>query len=811
MADKQPTADELKLIEEYLRKAGYAGQDLVDKMVLIKKNAVEFGNSLEDAKEFYGDIKDAASRLASSIKDSINDMSKGNYYTKSMIGGFRSLESIATKFKNDMLDYSTMSKVEIQRNISKIQQNQELLNSLKDQTNLTKQQKAEIASVIEQSKELLKQAEARLEKEKEINKNLGIGGQAFKALSNQLKKLGVDSEVIDDMNKKLRDLAKDGKVTFKDFSKTIKDGLTEAFKDPMVQFAFGLRLVKSGFDDIKKGINAFLEFDKIFVSIARNTGLTADQVKRVTNEAKAANTEIKGTNGVVTDTLYTTEQLAKSFGEVNAQLGLSVDLGAKTLNEFTAMTNQMGLSADEATKIYKLGLLNNMSLEDTNKAIVSGVIATQKQTGVQVNARQVLQEIGKLSAGITAKFQQNPLALAKAVAQAKALGTNLEQVEKVGESLLNFESSIENELKAELLTGKQLNLEKARYAALTGDQATLTQELADQVGSLAEFQGMNVLAQKSLAEAFGMSRDEVAGMLQQQETFSKLGDVSKKSAQEQLEIAKKKGLSETDSLVVNLKQQATSEKIAAAFDSLKAALAGIFEGFKPLLDMMVEFSKHTSLVIGALTLMAGISFAKTIGGLVLMAAQLGLITSFKAAGAAADAASTAAVGAQVAETGALSAANATLTSEKIAQAIATAIANPFVAVAGMVAAAAAVAFIANAALSKPKMANGGIVMPTPGGTDVTVGEAGSHEAIIPLNSPKAGEMLGINKPSSNSTSIDLTPVISIMNEVKNAISSLANRPIYTTITLDGRALGTAVGKQMETGTSQSMNTGYQMA
>ena len=130
MADKQPTADELKLIEDYLRKAGYAGQDLVDKINLVKKSAVEFASALEDAKDFFGGMKDAASRLASSIKDSINDMSKGNYYTKSMIGGFRSLESIATKFKNDMLDYSTMSKVEIQRNISKIKQNQDLLDSL---------------------------------------------------------------------------------------------------------------------------------------------------------------------------------------------------------------------------------------------------------------------------------------------------------------------------------------------------------------------------------------------------------------------------------------------------------------------------------------------------------------------------------------------------------------------------------------------------------------------------------------------------------------------------------------------------------
>jgi hypothetical protein len=813
MADQQPftpNPKDLDLLRKYFKEISDDASSLEDYMRLVSKNANLFSTELGKAREHFGDLGDAASRLASSLRDSINDMSKGNYYTKSMIGGFRSLESIATKFKNDMLDYSTMSKVEIQRNISKIQQNQSLLQSLIDQKHIIGDQAAETASVIKQGEELLRQAIARLEKEKEINKNLGIGGQAFKALSNQLKKLGVDSEVIDDMNKKLRDLAKDGKVTFKDFAKTIKDGLTEAFRDPMVQFALGLRLVKSGFDDIKKGINAFLEYDKIFASTARNAGLTADQVKRVTDEAKAADTAIKGTNGVVTDTLYTTEQLAKAFGEVNAQLGLSVDLGAETLNEFTAMTNQMGLSADEATKIYKLGLLNNMSLEDTNKAIVSGVIATQKQTGVQLNAKQVLQEIGKLSAGITTKFQQNPAALAKAVAQAKALGTTLEQVDKVGESLLNFETSIESELKAELLTGKQLNLEKARYAALTGDQATLTAELANQVGSLADFQNMNVIAQKSLAEAFGMSRDEVAGMLQQQETFNKLGDVSKKSAAEQLEIAKKKGLSETDSLMVNLKQQATSEKIAAAFDSLKSALASVFEGFKPLLDMMVEFSKHTSLVVGALTLMAGISFAKTIGGLVLMAAQLGFISLAKTTGAAADTASAAAMGTQVTEAGALAAEEGVITGEKVAQAAASSIINPIAAIAGIALAAAAAAAIYSA-VKKPKMANGGIVMPTPGGTDVTVGEAGSHEAIIPLNSSKAGEMLGINKPSSNSTSIDLSPMISAINEVKNAVASLANRPIYTTITLDGRVLGTAVGNQMETGTAQNMTTSYKVA
>ena len=54
-------------------------------------------------------------------------------------------------------------------------------------------------------------------------------------------------------------------------------------------------------------------------------------------------------------------------------------------------------------------------------------------------------------------------------------------------ALLNFEQSINAELEAELLTGKQLNLERARAAALNNDMATLAEELKKQNVDLASF------------------------------------------------------------------------------------------------------------------------------------------------------------------------------------------------------------------------------------------------------------------------------------------------------------------------------------
>ena len=54
---------------------------------------------------------------------------------------------------------------------------------------------------------------------------------------------------------------------------------------------------------------------------------------------------------------------------------------------------------------------------------------------------------------------------------------------------------------AELLYGKQINLEKARLYALTGDYEGLTREINKNVGDFNDFSNMNVLQQEKLAQA----------------------------------------------------------------------------------------------------------------------------------------------------------------------------------------------------------------------------------------------------------------------------------------------------------------------
>ena len=180
-----------------------------------------------------------------------------------------------------------------------------------------------------------------------------------------------------------------------------------------------------------------------------------------------------------------------------------------------------------------------------------------------------MEDISKISTATALTLGNNPKKLAEAAFNARALGMNLEQVEKISQSLLDFESSIDAELEAELLTGKEINLEKARTAALNGDISTVASEIAKQTGDAAAFGKMNVLQQEALAKSVGMGREELAKTLQDQAVLNKLKGVEGENAKEKFNnLVKEVGLEEAkkrlgdEELANQIASQSTQEKLA---------------------------------------------------------------------------------------------------------------------------------------------------------------------------------------------------------------------------------------------------------
>ena len=216
-----------------------------------------------------------------------------------------------------------------------------------------------------------------------------------------------------------------------------------------------------------------------------------------------------------------------------ASTGVTAGFTNEQLETTLELTKIMGLENDEAAQALKYSLLSGESQRDITIGILDQVSALETETGIRLDGKKVLKEVLAINGQLAANYGFNNELLAEAVVKVKQFGLTLEQATGIADKLLDFETSISNEIEAELLTGKQLNLEQARYLALTGDVAGAASEVRKQVGSAAEFTKLNRIQQESLADAVGLTVDELANSLREQEVLQALGAENIKQLAEQ--------------------------------------------------------------------------------------------------------------------------------------------------------------------------------------------------------------------------------------------------------------------------------------
>ena len=320
---------------------------------------------------------------------------------------------------------------------------------------------------------------------------------------------------------------------------------------------------------------ALLEADSQIVGLQKSMALSnveAVQFKSSLSLAAASSGELS-----VTGT-----KLLKTFTDLNAQFGFITNFSTDTLVTMTKLTEVVKLSSEAAGSLAGASLVTGDNFEDNYKNALGTSYELQRQSGVQFDLKGILEETGKVTGTVRANLGGSVERMAEAVTEAKLLGASLDQVAKAGGALLDFQSSIKSEMEAELLTGKQLNLEAARHAALTGDQATLAKELKENMGDFSEFSEMNVIQQNALAAAMGMQSDEMADILFQQE-------VQGKSAKDLRALGK-------EELANRLEQKTAQDKFNDAVSKLKDLFVDVMQTLQPILQVFGKIFE----VVGAI-------------------------------------------------------------------------------------------------------------------------------------------------------------------------------------------------------------------
>jgi len=485
---------------------------------------------------------------------------------------------VANTYKNDLTKATNIFKDSNQEilELQKKQNNGVKLNA-KDQQKLARLEakRSKARSIAENAVTSLRREGVDLGAEDVINyleaidASEELANKGKELVKNDILRRGLTGNILDTFKEYLEDLDKSGLVSaLLNEELTLTQKLTLAGEAAMI--AFG---------------NGALKASNNIASIQRELGISYDGAYQLQNELAAAAFE--------SEKLFITSQdLAEAFSELTKQTGLVADFGGETLVTFATLTEQLGLSAEEAGKLTLLSRIQGKNTEDILENTVATVGSLVRQNGVAVNVKGVLSDVANVSDAIAVSLGKNPIEIAKAATEARLFGSNLEQVDKIASSLLDFESSIAAELKAEVLTGKELNLEKARLLALNNDLAGLSQELAENEGIIEAFASGNRIQQEAAAAALGMQRDELAKIALQQDYNNMSAEQFKNTYGEVT--------------YQSLQSQSATEKFADAIEKIQGIIGDISIVFAPIVDGFARLVTYIAESKAGLTVLATI-------------------------------------------------------------------------------------------------------------------------------------------------------------------------------------------------------------
>ena len=264
----------------------------------------------------------------------------------------------------------------------------------------------------------------------------------------------------------------------------------------------------------------------------------ATELKTSVVQAAKLSTSIKGAQAQLVGTGQDAEDIA---GELITTFGTLEKVNAANIRDIGLLSTRFGASTEKIVEFQKVFTdLTGQSL-DASENVLRTIGKLAQAQGVA--AGRVIEDIADNAAAFAEFSRAGADGLAEAAVQAAKIGSNLQTVLSIADNLLDFESSLTAEFEAQVLTGKQLNLERARQLSLEGDIEGLTREVQQTVGSLGEIQRLNVIERRSIASAIGVSVDELLKIsrgeqIQERETVQQKIDVTNRLIAESNDNAK---------------------------------------------------------------------------------------------------------------------------------------------------------------------------------------------------------------------------------------------------------------------------------
>lgn len=383
---------------------------------------------------------------------------------------------------------------------------------------------------------------------------------------------------------------------------TLRVGIVETFNSIGTALLNPLTYLSTAVGLIKSIIKMVLEWEQTTFDIAKNIGVAVSQAERF----RSAFAGITGAG-------LTSKQVAESYAKITDQLGFLGPANNEFAGTAAKIEKRIGGSADAMAGLATAGAMAGMNLNKAYATAIGYAKVSGARNKLALTERQIIGEIAKTSSAVLVNFKGNLPALAEAVVRAKKLGTTLDQIAKQGDALLDFENSIAAQFEAEVLTGREINLNKARELALLGKTAELGEELTRQGVTLEEFSAMDQYSKEATAKLAGLTTEEMSKQLVMQRQAEQLGAQQGQTLQNRYNQMLKEGKTRDQiartigkSEEAELNRVSTAERLEAIMFRLKETLASMVAG--PVLGLVNQMVTWLSSAVNIKKVADGIKF-----------------------------------------------------------------------------------------------------------------------------------------------------------------------------------------------------------
>jgi hypothetical protein len=249
----------------------------------------------------------------------------------------------------------------------------------------------------------------------------------------------------------------------------------------------------------------FKEMDKATVEFNMHLGMMRSSTEKIQQYSQKIAIDYMNVGVNIGIVLKSVELLGEVFGGIK-------NVSLEILKTTSLLNAQLGISQETSAGFFRnMAAISGTSMESQRN--MAG-FAAKLSNAAGTNLNQVMSDLASKSSNTLMLLSHIPEIAIKSAVEFRKLGTSLDAVADGAAHILDFTSSIQEEMSASVLLGKSLDLATARRAAYTGDLVGYNREILKLAQQNHFLTGMDMFQKAEFAKMTGKSVADLTSMVQ---------------------------------------------------------------------------------------------------------------------------------------------------------------------------------------------------------------------------------------------------------------------------------------------------------